>query len=122
MSEKDRMMVMSLTGVDEETARQALATYLTVDCAVEALFVKPVVSGEKYLPPKPQIDDGLTEEQRALCFKGRDLQDKVNVVYSVAHSKTRTPQDLSAPEASEEVQGSQTTSVAVAVPMTTASQ
>ncbi len=116
-------MVMTLTGVDEETAREALATYQTVDRAVEALFVKPVVSGEKYLPPKPQIDDGLTDEQRALCSKGRDLQDKVNVVYSVAHSKIRTPQDLPAPEASEEAQGSPTTSVAVvAVPTTTASQ
>ncbi len=114
-------MVMSLTGVDEETAREALATYQTVDRAVDALFVKPVVSGEKYLPAKPQIDDGLTDEQRALCSKGRDLQDKVNVVYSVAHSKTRTPQDLPALEASEEAQGSQTTSV-VAVPTTTPSQ
>jgi len=112
-------MVMSLTGVDEEVARQALATHHTVDGAVEALFVKPVVSGEKYLPSKPQIDDGLTEEQRALCSKGRDLQDKVNVVYSVAHSKTRTPQDLPAPEASGEAQGSPTMSAAVvAVPMT----
>ena len=112
-------MVMSLTGVDEEAAREALVTYCTVDRAVEALFVKPVVSGEKYIPAKPQIDDGLTEEQRALCFKGRDLQDRVNVVYSVAHSKTRTPQDLSAPEASEEARGSPTTSAAVvAVPMT----
>ncbi len=114
-------MVMSLTGVDETAAREALATYHTVDRAVEALFVKPVVSGEKYLPPKPQIDDGLTEEQRALCSKGRDLQDRVNVVYSVAHSKTRTLRDLPALEASGEVQESQTTSV-VAVPTTTPSQ
>lgn len=113
-------MVMSLTGVSEEVAREALATYHTVDRAVEALFVKPVVSGEKYIPSKPQIDDGLTEEQRALCFKGRDLQDKVNVVYSVAHSKTRTPQDQLALEASGEVQGSQPTpeTAVVAVPMT----
>jgi hypothetical protein len=119
-------MVMTLTGVDEETAREALATYHTVDHAVEALFVKPVVSGEKYLPPKPRIDDGLTEEQRSLCSKGRDLQDKVNVVYSVAHSKTRTPQDQLAPEASGEAQGSQQTSAVaapvVAVPTTTPSQ
>jgi hypothetical protein len=113
-------MVMTLTGVDEETAREALATYQTVDRAVDALFVKPVVSGEKYLPAKPQIDDGLTDEQRALCSRGRDLQDKVNVVYSVAHSKIRTPQDQSALEASGEAQGSLPTpeTAVVAVPTT----
>ena len=84
---------MELAGVDEATARQALVTYKTVEDAVDALLVKPVVSGEKYLPPPPKVDTGMTPEQEARCKKGRWLQDQVNAVFSVAHSKTRTPLD-----------------------------
>ena len=93
-------LVMELAGVDEATARQALATYKTVEDAVDALLVKPVVSGEKYLPPPPKVDTGMTPEQEARCKKGRWLQDQVNAVFSVAHSKTRTQPDASVPSAS----------------------
>jgi hypothetical protein len=94
-------MIMSLTGVDEETASAAYLNHETVEDAIDSLLPKPNVAGDKYIPPKPKVNTGLTPEQEALCKRGRWLQDQVNVVFSVAHSKTRTPQDLSVPEASQ---------------------
>lgn len=79
---------MELAGVSREVAEAALATHTEVWLAVDALLTKPVVSGEKYIPAPPTIETGLTPEQEALCKRGRWLQDKVNAVYSVAHSKT----------------------------------
>jgi hypothetical protein len=101
-SDKDIHLIMSLTGVTEEVASAAYLRHETVEDAVDALLVKPETPGDKYIPAKPKIDSGLTPEQEALCKKGRWLQDQVNVVFSVAHSKTRTPQDGSVPEASAE--------------------
>jgi hypothetical protein len=92
---------MELAGVDEATATRALLQYESVEDAVDALLVKPVVSGEKYIPPPPKVESGLTEEQRERCSKGRWLQDQVNAVFSVAHSQTRSPQGASAPAASQ---------------------
>lgn len=60
--------------------------------AIESLFDKPVVSGEKYIPKTPKIENGLTPEQEERCRKGRMLQDKVNAVFSVAHSKVQSGQ------------------------------
>jgi len=92
---------MELAGVDEATATEALLRYETVEDAVDALLPKPVVSGSKYIPSPPKVDTGMTPEQEERCKKGRWLQDQVNAVFSVAHSKTRTLQDESAPAASQ---------------------
>lgn len=81
-------LVMSLAGVSEEVAAQALLAHETAEDAIDALLLKPTVSGEKYIPAKRAIDTGLTPEQEAMCKRGRWLQDQVNAVYSVAHSKT----------------------------------
>ncbi len=85
-------LVMELAGVDRETAERALAEHKQVWLAVDALIVKPVVSGEKYIPAKPVVDSGISEEQKALCERGRWLQDQVNAVFSVAHSQIRQEQ------------------------------
>ena len=82
---------MSLAGVDEATAKRALLEYETVEDAVDALLVKPVVSGDAYIRPRPVVDTGMTAEQIERCEKGRWLQDRVNAVFSVAHSQTQTP-------------------------------
>lgn len=82
---------MELAGVSRETAEAALAEHTEVWLAVDALLLKPTVAGEKYIPARPVIDTGLTPEQEAMCKRGRWLQDQVNAVYSVAHSKTRPP-------------------------------
>ena len=81
---------MELTGCGALEAGKALAEHKEVWLAVDALLTKPVVSGEKYIPKKPEVDTGLTEEQKERCGKGRWLQDQVNAVFSVAHSKTQT--------------------------------
>jgi hypothetical protein len=82
---------MTLAGVDEATATRALLEYETVEDAVDALMVKPIVSGDAYSRPRPTIDTGMTPEQEERCRKGRWLQDQVNAVFSVAHSQTQTP-------------------------------
>jgi hypothetical protein len=84
---------MELAGVPREIAEAALAEHKEVWLAVDALIQKPSVSGDKHIPPKPKVDTGLTLEQQTMCDKGRWLQDQINVVFSVAHSKTRTPLD-----------------------------
>jgi hypothetical protein len=84
---------MELAGVPRESAEAALAEHKEVWLAVDALIQKPTVSGDKHIPLKPKVDTGLTLEQQTLCDRGRWLQDQINVVFSVAHSKTRTPLD-----------------------------
>lgn len=86
-------MIMQLTGVDEETASAAYIHHETMEDAIDALLPKPMVAGDKYIPSKPTINSGLTPEQKALCDRGRWLQERVNAVFSVAHSKIRTLQD-----------------------------
>jgi hypothetical protein len=93
---------MELAGVDEATAKRALLEYETVEDAIDALMIKPVVAGDAYLRPRPTIDTGLTPEQEERCRKGRWLQDQVNAVFSVAHSQTQTPPVAAVPSASPE--------------------
>jgi len=84
----DTTMVQQMTGCSEEEAKTALLNHETVLDAIESLIpANPVNSGAKYIPPKPKIQTGMNEEQAAICAKGRWLQDKVNAVFSVAHSK-----------------------------------
>ena len=82
------MMVQQLTGCSREEAEKALNDHENVLDAVESLIpANPIVSGAKYIPPKPKVDTGMDPEQKALCERGRWLQEKVNAVFSVAHSK-----------------------------------
>ena len=84
----DATMVQQLTGCSREEAERALNQHENVLDAVESLIpVNPVVAGAKYIPPKPKVETGMDPEQQALCERGRWLQDKVNAVFSVAHSK-----------------------------------
>lgn len=108
-------LVMTLAGVTEEVANQALLAHETPEDAIDALLLKPSVSGEKYIPAKPTIDTGLTPEQEAMCKRGRWLQDQVNAVYSVAHSKTLPPRDAQ-PEAAQTVPALQDASAPLAPP------
>jgi len=83
--------IQSMTGCSREQAEDAARHYGDeIWLAVESLLPKTSVSGDKYIPEKPKIDSELSPEQQDLCRKGRDLQDKVNAVFSVAHSKTQT--------------------------------
>jgi hypothetical protein len=93
--------VMNLAGVDRLTAEVALAEHKEVWLAIDSLLTRPTTAGDRFLPPPPTVDDGMTPEQRELCRRGRWLQDQVNVVFSVAHSKIRSQpgQDSQALEA-----------------------
>jgi hypothetical protein len=84
---------MELTGCGPREAAEALAEHKEIWLAVDALLPKPTVAGEKYIPSKPTIDSGMTLEQQARCERGRWLQDRVNAVFSVAHSKIQSPPD-----------------------------
>lgn len=84
---------MELANCGPKEAAEALAKHKEVWLAVDALLTKPKTRGDAYVPPPPKVDTGMTAEQEARCKKGRWLQDQVNVVFSAAHSKTRTPRD-----------------------------
>lgn len=96
-------LVMELTGCGPLEAAKALMEHKEIWLAVDALTKKPECKGDKYIPEKPKIDRGMDAEQEERCKKGRWLQDQVNVVFSVAHSKTRNQQDASAPSESQAI-------------------
>ncbi len=82
-------MVQQMTGCTREEAERALCAHETVVDAISALIpANPVTAGNKYIPAKPKVDTGMDAEQTALCERGRWLQDRVNAVFSVGHSKT----------------------------------
>lgn len=86
---------MELAGVDRETADIALATHKEVWLAVDSLIQKPATASDRYIPQKPKAFTDLTLEQKEMCDRGRWLQDQINAVFSVAHSKTLPqPNDL----------------------------
>ena len=103
---------MNMTGCDQAEAEAALLLHPNdMIAAMDFVLPKTTVSGSKYIPPKPVVDTGMDEEQKARCEKGRWMQDKVNAVFSVAHSKT-----LSVPEAEQSESQSAEVSVPVAEP------
>ena len=105
----DATMVQQLTGCSREEAEKVLSQHETVLDAIEALIpANPIVSGSKYIPPKPKVDTGMDPEQQALCERGRWLQDKVNAVFSVAHSKVQ-PDPLAEQSLSQSVEASAAT-------------
>jgi hypothetical protein len=89
--------IMSFTNCTHEEAVGAMAIYGgDMIKAMDLLFKKPVVTGEKHIPAPPRVETGQTEEQKALCAQGRDLMDKLTVVFSGAHRKIleQTPPEV----------------------------
>ena len=88
---QDIRMIEDLTGCGNT---QVMSTYLMhkrdILATIDALIEKPVCAGDKYIPSKPIVESGMTPEQEQRCERGRALQDKINAVFSVAHSKTQT--------------------------------
>jgi len=104
-------MIIQMTGCDQAEAEAALLVHPNdMIAAMDFILPKTTVSGAKYIPPKPVVDNGMDEEQKARCEKGRWMQDKVNVVFSVAHSKT-----LPVPEAEQSETQSAEVPVSVSV-------
>jgi len=91
----DVEMICQLIGCSQEEAKHALFTHETLVDAIDSFLPPaPVVSGSKYIPSKPIVDTGLSPEQKELCERGRWLQEKINAVFSVAHSKTLPLSDV----------------------------
>ena len=68
--------VVAMTGVAEDIAKKALdENGGDVIAAVDALSKPPVISGTRYIPPPPKIDDGLTDEVRENLSKARKFSD-----------------------------------------------
>ena len=89
--------IMSFTNCTREDAVGALAAYNgDMLKAADALFKKPVVTGEKHIPPPPKVDNGQDAEQKERCATGRDVMDKLSVVFSGAHRKIleQTPPEV----------------------------
>jgi len=98
----DTTVIQQMTGCSREEAEKALIEHKTVVDAIDALTPSnPVTSGSKYIPKKPVVSSGMDEEQAKLCERGRWLQDQVNAVFSVAHSKLRIPPESHAEAPSE---------------------
>lgn len=102
MEDDNLLMIQALTGCSLEDVEAAYTLHKgDVILTIDSLLEKPMCAGDKYIPDKPVIDTGMTKEQEERCLKGRDLQDRVNAVFSVAHSKTQTQQVPEAPLALE---------------------
>jgi hypothetical protein len=87
-------MIEELTGCSHEEVVEAYTRHNgDIILTIDSLIQKPACKGDIYIPPPRSIETGLSEEQKERCLKGRDLQDKVNAVFSVAHSKIRTQPD-----------------------------
>ena len=96
--------VRSFTHCTRDEALGALAVYGgDMLKAIDALFQKPVVSGEKHIPSPPKVETGQDQEQKERCAAGRDLMDKLTVVFSGAHRKIleQTPPASEGPVVSE---------------------
>ena len=68
--------VIAMTGVSHDVANKALEENGgDVIAAVDALSKPPSISGTRYIPPTPKIDDGLTDEVRDNLRKARQFSD-----------------------------------------------
>lgn len=85
---------MNLACCTKEEAEKALADAKdSVIDAVDHLLEVPPVRGAKFIPPKPTIHDGLTEEVRGKLKQARELFEILNAAPRV--SGTEKTQEVS---------------------------
>lgn len=90
------MLVMSMLGCTQEEAQ----TYLDraegdVLAAIEANIAVPDTKGNKYVPAKPVVDDGLTPDVREKLQKARELADMFSASF---RNDLRGSQQTAAPQ------------------------
>ena len=79
MSDQSIAQVVAMTGVTSEVAKKVLEDNGNdVIVAVDALSIPPTISGTRYIPPTPKIDDGLTDETRQKLFEARAFAEVLN--------------------------------------------
>jgi hypothetical protein len=99
---KEIVQIMSLVACSEDEATAALAKYGDVVLAVDSLITLPATSGNKYIPPKPEINRMMTEEQKQRCDRGRQVCDTINASRKSAYHSAKQQADLAA-EAQQEL-------------------
>lgn len=88
------VQIMSLVACTEDEANAALAKYGDVVLAVESLMVIPTTSGNKYIPPKPEINRMMSTEQKERCDRGRQVCDTINASQKSAYHSAKQQADL----------------------------
>ena len=83
MSEVDQ--IVSIVGCTREVAEEALHQHKDVISAIDALMTAPPCKGAAYIPPKPEIDKGMSKEQEERCLRGRKVTDTINAVQTTAY-------------------------------------
>lgn len=97
----DISMVVSMLECSREDAEKYLAeTNGDVLLAIANNMKTPEVSGAKYIPPTPKIDDGLTEEVRTKIQEARKLSEAFSA--SFRNDLRGAPAQTPAAAASEE--------------------
>lgn len=106
-------MVADLAGCDLVEATR-MFNFFNGDIANAVEFLLPTtnVSGDKYIPKKPTIDTGMDAEQTDRCARGRDLQDRVNSIFSAAASQVKSPTLESVAEESASSESTQSVEIA----------
>lgn len=71
--------VMEYTGATKEKAEEVLQRLGgDVIAAIAELSVVPTITGTKYIPPTPKIDDGHDDETRERIKQGRLMAEMLN--------------------------------------------
>lgn len=80
MDETMIRQAMEMSGCTEEQVLTAYEQVRKPDVVeiVSYLIDPPKAKGDKFLPPKPTIDDGLTPEVRAKLKQAREFSDQLN--------------------------------------------
>jgi hypothetical protein len=75
MSEHEAMVMSMLACTHEEAKEYLSKSNGDVLLAIETNMKVPEVSGNKYIPPPPKIDDGLTDEVREKLTEARKISE-----------------------------------------------
>lgn len=99
----DITMIVNLTGCSREQAEEALFVHKgDLLFAIDSLLVKPVVAGDKYIPPPPKVNTGMDPEQEARCALGRKVVDTLNAGISSAYQAKQKSQLEHSPQVLED--------------------
>jgi len=96
------VQIMSLVVCTEDEANAAFAKHGDVVLAVESLMIVPTTSGNAYIPPKPEINHMMTDEQKERCDRGRQVCDTINASRKLAYHSSKQQAD-SVSEVQQEV-------------------
>lgn len=83
MSEVDQ--IVSIVGCTREVAEEALHEHKDIVSAIDALLTVRPCKGASYIPPKPEIDRGMSKEQEERCRLGRKVTDTLNAAQTSAY-------------------------------------